>query len=63
MLIPNSEYFLEVLNGASDEADRNGYAFVLTRRGSDRRRSARSRSTARSLRTRMATRGWQLLAE
>lgn len=30
MLIPNSEYFLEVLNGASDEADRNGYALVLT---------------------------------
>jgi DNA-binding LacI/PurR family transcriptional regulator len=30
MLIPNSEYFLEVLNGASDEAGRNGYALVLT---------------------------------
>ncbi|ORV88350.1 LacI family DNA-binding transcriptional regulator [Mycolicibacterium iranicum] len=29
MLIPNSEYFLEVLNGASDEAERNGYALVL----------------------------------
>lgn len=29
MLIPNSEYFLEVLNGASDEADRRGYALVL----------------------------------
>jgi DNA-binding LacI/PurR family transcriptional regulator len=30
MLIPNSEYFLEVLNGASDEAGKKGYALVLT---------------------------------
>jgi DNA-binding LacI/PurR family transcriptional regulator len=30
MLIPNSEYFLEVLNGASEEADDRGYALVLT---------------------------------
>lgn len=29
MLIPNSEYFLEVLNGASEEAGRQGYALVL----------------------------------
>lgn len=30
MLIPNSEYFLELLNGASEEAGRSGYALVLT---------------------------------
>jgi DNA-binding LacI/PurR family transcriptional regulator len=30
MLIPNSEYFLELLNGASEEAGKNGYALVLT---------------------------------
>jgi DNA-binding LacI/PurR family transcriptional regulator len=30
MLIPNSEYFLELLNGASAEAGRSGYALVLT---------------------------------
>jgi DNA-binding LacI/PurR family transcriptional regulator len=30
MLIPNSEYFLEVLNGASEEAGKRGYALVLT---------------------------------
>ena len=30
MLIPNSEYFLELLNGASDAADHAGYALVLT---------------------------------
>lgn len=29
MLIPNSEYFLEVLNGASEEAGLRGYALVL----------------------------------
>lgn len=30
MLIPNSEYFLELLNGASEAAGRAGYALVLT---------------------------------
>ncbi|WP_327151268.1 LacI family DNA-binding transcriptional regulator [Nocardia sp. NBC_01329] len=30
ILIPNSEYFLEVLNGASEEAERQGYALILT---------------------------------
>lgn len=29
-LVPNSEYFLEVLNGAARSADENGYALILT---------------------------------
>lgn len=33
LLIPNSEYFLEVLNGASAEARSRGYALVLTPAG------------------------------
>jgi DNA-binding LacI/PurR family transcriptional regulator len=30
MLVPNSEYFLEVLNGAARAADESGYALILT---------------------------------